>query len=45
MFCELVSGIFISNTKNALNETYYKQYKIDIVINCTLKNHLFIYPM
>ena len=44
MFCELVSGIFISNTKNALNETYYKQYKIDIVINCTLQESFIHLP-
>lgn len=44
MFCEIISGIFISNHKQALNEYNYKKYKIDIVINCTLQESFIALP-
>lgn len=38
MFCEIISGIFISDSKSALNEYFYNKYKIDMVFNCTVDN-------
>lgn len=38
MFCEILSGIFICDSKSSLQEYFYKKYNIKIVLNCTIDN-------
>jgi hypothetical protein len=38
MFCEIISGLFICDSKSSLNEYFFKKYNITIVFNCTENN-------